>query len=149
MLYGWSLWALPQWSEAKSLKISNFSVFLSFDNFFWSSSSLKNFFSKISLWWFFGLVFWVGFSGGNFEGANLTRLDSIFSGSFFFSLWWWLKKNIISSYSVFSISHAIDEMLFIAIHIPRRKGDFTGDWLFQTPASKSRTLILPKIFWYN
>ena len=74
-------------SMIRSQKFKNFQ-FLGFFIiwiFFWSSSSLKNFFSKISLWWFFGLVFWVGFSGGNFEGANLTRLDSIeiHSGSFF------------------------------------------------------------------
>lgn len=76
-------------SMIRSQKFKNFQ-FLGFFIIWFSSKDLPLFFKFLLenfslVKWFFGLVFWVGFSGGNFEGANLTRLDSIeiHSGSFF------------------------------------------------------------------
>ena len=91
---------------------------------------------------FFGLVFLGRLFGRvtNFEGANLTRRLTL-ALFFFLSDDDWRKilfLHILYSQYLTLLKYG----LFIAIHIPRRKGDFTGDWLFQTPASKNLELWL-------
>ena len=91
---------------------------------------------------FFGLVFLGRLFGRvtNFEGANLTRRLTL--ALFFLSLWWWLKKNIISSYSVFSISHAIEIWTLYRHPHPKEKGRFYWRLAFSNSCiKKSRTLI--------
>lgn len=97
---------------------------------------------------FFGLVFLGRLFGRvtNFEGANLTRRLTL--ALFFLSLWWWLKKNIISSYSVFSISHAIEIWTLYRHPHPKEKGRFYWRLAFSNSCiKKSRTLI--KMFWFR
>ena len=117
-------------SMIRSQKFKNFQ-FLGFFIIWFSSKDLPLFFKFLLenfslVKWFFGLVFWVGFSGGNFEGANLTRLDSIeiHSGSFFFlSLMMIEEKYYFFIFCILNISRYWRNALYRHPH-PKEKGRF-------------------------
>lgn len=107
MLYGWSLCptSMIRSQKFKNFQFLGFFIIWFFLLFLFFKKSSRKFLSLVK--WFFGLVFWVGFSGGNFEGANLTRLDSIFDSLwlfFFLSLMMIEEKYYFFIFCILNIS---------------------------------------------